>query len=69
MVSVSVNGLYVADWPPAAHAIAERVARRVLDGVGVPSTDVVEMGQITRIVRRQCSDDERRRVVEKFLTT
>lgn len=67
MVSVSVNGLYVWDWPPAAHAIAEKVATRVLDGVGVPSTDVAEMGQITRVVRRQCTDDERRRVIEKYL--
>jgi len=32
-----------------------------------PATDVVETGQITRIVRRQCTDDERRRVVEKYL--
>lgn len=68
MVSVSVNGMYVVDWPPAAHAIAERVASRVLDGVGLPATDDVQMGQITRVVRRQCTDEERRRVIEKYLT-
>lgn len=69
MVSVSVNGMYVADWSPTAHALAEKVAMRVLDGVGVPSTDVVEIATITRVVRRQCTDDERRRVVEKYLTS
>lgn len=69
MVSVSVNGMYVAEWPPAAFAIAEKVASRVLDGVGEAATDVVETGQITRIVRRQCTDDERRRVIEKYLRT
>lgn len=59
--------MYLDQWPPAAHLVAEKVANRVLDGVGVPTTDVIETGQITRIVRRQCTDDERRRVVEKYL--
>jgi hypothetical protein len=69
MVSVSVNGMPVPEWTPAAHMLAERVAVRVLDGVGLPATDDVQMGMITRVVRRQCTDDERRRVVEKYLQT
>jgi len=67
MVSVSVNGLLVPEWPPAAFGLAEKVARRVLDGVGVQSTDVITTGTWTTIVRRQCRDDERRQVVEKYL--
>jgi len=67
MVSVSVNGLFTAQWSPAVHDVAHRVAQRVLDGIGVPSTDVIEVGTITRVVRRLCTDAERSRVVEKYL--
>lgn len=67
MVSVSVNGLFTAQWSPSVHEVANRVAQRVLDGIGVPSTDRIEIGTITRVVRRQCTDAERRLVVEPYL--
>lgn len=67
MVSVSVNGWPRAAWTPDVVRIADRVIDRVLEGCGVAGTDRIEDGFITRIVRRQCSDVERRRVVEKYL--
>lgn len=67
MVSVSVNGMPRAMWTPDMERIADRVIARVLEGCGIPGSDRQEDGRITRIVRRECSDAERRRVVEKYL--
>jgi hypothetical protein len=49
--------------------IADRVIERVLEGCGVAGDDRTQDGYITRIVRRQCSDLERRRVIERYLRT
>ena len=46
--------------------LADRVIKRVLEGCG-HGPDRVEDGHITRIARRECTDDERRRVTEKYL--
>lgn len=67
MVSVSVNGIRRAAWTPQENALAMRVVRRVLEGVGVPSSDRVEQGIITMLVRRQCTDAERKLVREPYL--
>jgi len=69
MVSVSVNRDPVAEWTAQHRMIADRVARRTLDGIGLQSTDTVEMGALCLFIRRQCTDQERRRVLEKFLST
>ena len=67
MVSVSVNGMPRDQWSAQAQALALKVAMRVLEGVGIPETDRHEDGRVTMIVRRQCTDAERRKVVEKYL--
>jgi len=71
MCSISIAGLQRVQWTPQHLVLVERVANRLLEGVGVPSTDYWQDGRIgvTRTVRRQCSDAERRRVVEKYLQT
>lgn len=74
MVSVSVwpgvapgGPLPIGEWEQSHHAIAARVAALTLKGAGVEGSDIVAYGEICRNVRRQCSDIERRRVVEKYL--
>jgi hypothetical protein len=67
MVSVSVNGMPRQQWSAADHALALKVAMRVLEGCGIPDTDRHEDGTVTTVVRRQCTDSERRKVVEKYL--
>lgn len=67
MVSVSLPGLTRAQWSPDEVRLVDRVIERVLEGCGVLGDDRVQDGFITRIVRRQCNDQERRRVVEKYL--
>lgn len=67
MASISVNGIPRALWTDAETRIAGRVAERVLEGCGLRDSDRTKNGIITRIVRRQCNDAERRRVVEKYL--
>jgi len=67
MVSVSVNGMPREAWSPQVEALAMRVVRRALEGVGVPSSDRVERGMVTVLVRRQCTDAERRLVHEPYL--
>ena len=66
MVSVSLNGWPRAQWSPEAVRLVDRVITRVLEGCG-QGADRVQDGRITRIVRRQCSDAERRQVIEKYL--
>ena len=67
MISVSVNGTPIVEWGEGEMRMASRVIERVLEGVGDPSTDVMEGGTITVNVRRQCSDEERRKVREPYL--
>lgn len=67
MVSVSVNGMMRSAWTDDDEKLAKRVAMKVLEGCGIPSTDHLSDGLVTTIRRRQCTDDERRKVVEKFL--
>jgi cobalamin-dependent methionine synthase I len=58
-----------ANWSQREQKIARRAAKRVLEGVGDPTTDVLEDGpEITIALRRQCRDEERRKVLEKFLS-
>lgn len=54
-------------WPDEQRSMAQRIARDALAGDGIESTDVPDDGEITFIIRRQCRDDERRRVTEKYL--
>ena len=69
MVSVSINQKPIASWPPTWRPLAERLARKVLEGAGVQSTDTFEWGRmLTLTLRRQCSDIERRRVMERYLS-
>ena len=67
MVSVSLNGLPCSVWTPDQERLVQRVANRVLEGCGIPETDTPSHGNVIYILRRQCSDAERRRVVEKYL--
>lgn len=54
-------------WGETMRKVAHRYAQEVLRGAGVPESDRVSEGNITLIYRRQCTDDERRRVPEPFL--
>lgn len=67
MVSVSVNGRPRSTWTLEMQKLAYRVAERVLEGCGIPSTDRHSEGMLTIIVRRQCTDEERRKVREPYL--
>ena len=71
MVSVAImdkrGPIAIADWSPWFHKLAERYGAKTLDCVGDATTDAVEIGGTCRIIRRQCKDDERRKVLEKFL--
>jgi len=73
MVSVSLwpteldRPMAIDEWTQADRRIAEKIAMRALGRSGVVGSDVESIGTITLIVRRQCSDIERRRVVEKYL--
>ena len=59
----------IAQWSPKERRVAKRMAISSLEYVGVSSTDAWEDGPICSInVRRQCTDDERRRVNERFLS-
>lgn len=60
--------LPVANWTPRERKIARRAAKRALEGVGDATTDVLADGpEITITLRRQCRDEERRQVLEKYL--
>lgn len=67
MVSVSLNGRPISSWTSDMTKLANRVAMKVLEGCGIPSTDRLENGRVTTIVRRQCTDEERRKVREPYL--
>ena len=56
-----------SEWTKRELKIARRAARQALEGVGDESTDTPEDGQITHVIRRQCRDEERRQVLEKYL--
>ena len=56
------------EWTAKEEKIASRAANRALRDVGDSSTDIMTSGDITHIVRRQCVDDERRKVLEKYST-
>ena len=56
----------LAHWEPWQVDIGKKAAEWALAGIGEPATDKIEQGQITHVVRRLCSDAERRRVVERF---
>ena len=66
MVSVSVNGWPRSTWTPDVVKLADRVIERVLEGCGT-GADHIQDGMLTRIARRECTDQERRRVTEKYL--
>lgn len=57
------------EWNRKEEKIARRAARNAIDGVGEPSTDVPEDGQVSTVIRRQCTDVERWHVQEKYLQT
>lgn len=56
-----------AEWNQKDRRIANRAALRGLEGVGLTETDTPEEGRITTIIRRQCTDDERKSVLERYL--
>lgn len=66
MVSVSINGIPRDLWTESMVQLADKVAARVLDGCG-EGEDIVDDARITRTTRRVCSEQERRRVTEKYL--
>jgi hypothetical protein len=66
MVSVSLNGWPVSSWTAGEAKLVDRVIARVLEGCG-QGQNRVEDGGIVRIARRECTDSERRRVLEKYL--
>jgi len=49
-------------WTKKELKIAFRAACHCLEGVGIESTDDLSDGELTTIIRRQCTDDERRLV-------
>lgn len=72
MVSVAilkrpVGPIPRSEWTPQELKWARRAANRTLEGVGDASTDIIEDGRTTFVIRRQCRDDERRQVLEKYL--
>ena len=54
-------------WTKQERRLAKDVARGALEGVGEPGTDTWEDFGTVICLRRQCADDERRRVLEKYL--
>lgn len=56
------------NWSQRELKIAKRAARKALDGVGDSATDTLEDGRTIIAIRRQCRDEERREVLEKFLS-
>lgn len=74
MVSVAVldftrtRVLSVAEWSIVQKLLVKQVASEVLRGVGLTATDTPDKDvSITHVLRRQCTDDERRRVLEKYV--
>lgn len=57
------------EWTTREARLARRAMKAALDSVGEPQTDTPEDGDLTVITRRQCSDDERRQVLERYLMT
>ena len=55
------------EWTSKERQIARRAARAALDGVGDETTDIPEDGRTIIAIRRQCTDSERRQVLEKYL--
>ncbi len=56
------------EWSIVQKLIAKQVAVEALRGVGESPTDAPDDDtRITFVLRRQCADDERKRVVEKYL--
>ena len=56
-------------WNQEERKFARRCLAGTLEGVGVPATDVSsDEGRVSAIVRRLCTDDERRQVLEKYTT-
>lgn len=56
------------EWTHEEARLAHQAVRAAIAGVGLPETDKTEEGDITAIIRRQCTDQERRRVLEKYLS-
>lgn len=54
-------------WTKRERTIAIEEARAAMDGVGDPQSDTIEDHGTIIALRRVCTDDERRRVLERFL--
>ncbi len=74
MVSVAVLNraqtrcLNVSEWSVVQKLLAKQVALEALRGVGDGKTDTPDDDvKITLVLRRQCADDERRQVLEKYV--
>ncbi len=70
MASVALHnpGLnYIVQWGYRERKQVHKIARRTLKGVGVPGTDLVEEGRVAYIIRRLCTDKERKLVDEGYL--
>ena len=73
MVSVAwlneFGPIEVERWTKPMMKRAKKAARDVLEGVGILRTDVPDRSGVTRCIamRRECTDDERRLVLEQYL--
>jgi hypothetical protein len=54
-------------WTKREREAVKRVARDALEAVGERATDAWEDSGSILCLRRQCRDEERRQVVEKYL--
>lgn len=59
--------LSVESWNKTLRSIMKQVAVASVEGVGVTGTDVWEFGEVSAIVRRLCTDEERARVTERYI--
>ena len=55
-------------WTKRERAMAKQAARQAIENVGEPGTDIFEDSGSIIAVRRQCRDEERRRVLESYLS-
>lgn len=54
-------------WKAETHVRMRDAARHVLAGVGDERSDIPEGTEMIYIIRRRCTDDERRHVQENYL--
>lgn len=67
MLSISIQGLRRSQWSEAAEQMVSDLAKFILAGRGIPSSDVVLPGTLVQTWRRVCTDAERVQVPEPYL--